>query len=611
MLRALYDYALQENLILPAGFVKKNIRAYVSLSKDGAFLGVVPGNDKKVSCPDIGSMANSTDKCNVLAEKRCILFPGDEEQKKKYAAKVAYFRSSMADAAKQEPRLELCLKALDDEETAAAVSAELDRMKLDGTKVVSFLVDGQSVLEMPAVQNWWKQFRQQFRPGGKKSLCLITGRLTVPMATVPPVSGLSVVGGHSKGDALICFDKDAFCSYNLKQSANAPVSEEAFAGVKAALDHLLETAPVLAGMKFVHWYDRSIDAADDVIEEAFTATVADEDDEEEEPSAPNPHQAREQADALVNSVITGEAPHDLPNLYYILLLSGVNGRVMVRVYQRGNYEQLTENLKLWQQDLEIVNSAGTGSMKPVKFSARLIRLMPWQESNRKIFERMSEELSGLTPALLQAVMEGRQLPNSVLSRAIGYIRSQMFHSEEDRLGRKVPDPWACQWLKVWLCRKERERDQKEELSVEYNEKHPEPAYHCGALVAVYGMIQSYAMPDVNSSLIDRYFSSASQAPALVLGQLARMSNYHLSKLEKLRGYFSNLRDQVACAIGQEIPTVLAPEQQAYFAIGYYQMCAKLEKDRRERKAAEAAKTAKGKTGTDETEEEKNDDSKQI
>ena len=55
----------------------------------------------------------------------------------------------------------------------------------------------------------------------------------------------------AQGDALICFDKDAFCSYGLKQAANAPVSEEAFAGVKAALDELLKGAPVLAGMKFV------------------------------------------------------------------------------------------------------------------------------------------------------------------------------------------------------------------------------------------------------------------------------------------------------------------------------------------------------------------------
>ena len=48
------------------------------------------------------------------------------------------------------------------------------------------------------------------------------------METVPPVNGLAVVGGHARGDALICFDKSAFCSYDQKKSVNAPVSENAF-----------------------------------------------------------------------------------------------------------------------------------------------------------------------------------------------------------------------------------------------------------------------------------------------------------------------------------------------------------------------------------------------
>ena len=378
MLRALYDYAVQEQLTLPAGYVKKNVRAYVSLAKDGRFLGIMPGSAEKVPCPDIGSMANSGDKCNVLAEKRCILFPADEKQRDKYAAKASYFRSALADAARAEPALELCLNAMEDKETAAAVSAELDKLKLDGAKVISFMVDGHSVLELPAILSWWEQFRQPFRPSGAKAPCMITGQLTVPMTTVPPISGLSSVGGHARGDALICFDKDAFCSYGLKQAANAPVSERAFAGVKAALDELLTDAPVLAGMKFVHWYDRPVETPQDVIYQAFGAAIPDEEDAEDEtapPADPDRCQARREATALIDSVKTGHPVHTLPNMYYILLLSGVNGRVMVRAYQQGNYQLLTEHLKQWQEDLALTNSAGTGCIRPVKFRARLIRLI--------------------------------------------------------------------------------------------------------------------------------------------------------------------------------------------------------------------------------------------
>lgn len=92
----------------------------------------------------------------------------------------------------------------------------------------------------------------------------------------------------------------------------------------------------------------------------------------------------------------------------------------------------------------------------------------------------------------------------------------MFESEDEEQTRKTPDPLACQWLKAWLCRREREKHQEEVLSVEYNERHPEPAYHCGALVAVYGAIQHYACRR-NASLIDRYYASASQTPGIGAG----------------------------------------------------------------------------------------------
>ena len=504
MLRELYDYALRENLILPPGFVRKPVRAYISLTIDGKYVGIIVSDGEKVPCPDIGSMANSSGKCNVLAEKRSILFPGDEKQREKYAAKAAYFHEAMAEAAKAEPRLELCLNAMCDADVASAISAELDQLRIDGTKVLSFTIDGESILELPAVRSWWEQFRQQLLPSGSRSPCLITGKLTVPTATVPPVSGLSVVGGHARGDALICFDKDAFCSYGLKQAANAPVSEEAFAGVKAALDELLKDAPVVAGMKFVHWYDKPIPAEDDCIGTLFPSLLEAEDDEEEAELEPdvNRDQARRQADEVISTITSGKSVHELPNLYYILLLSGVSGRVMVRSYEEGSYQTLVENLQQWETDLRLANSFGTAELKPAKLTARLIRLLSRQNSDKNIFERMSKELAGLTPAIINAIINGTQFPDAVASRALAYIRSQMFSSGEEEQSRKVPDPWACQWLKAWLCRREREKYQKEELSMEYNEKHPDSAYHCGALVAVYGEIQSRAMPDVNASLID-------------------------------------------------------------------------------------------------------------
>lgn len=113
--------------------------------------------------------------------------------------------------------------------------------------------------------------------------------------------------------------------------------------------------------------------------------------------------------------------------------------------------------------------------------------------------------------------------------------------------------------------------------VYYNAEQREPAYHCGAMVAIYGEIQRIAMPNVNAGVIQRYYASASQTPALVLGQMARLSMYHLAKFDSpgLAAYYEKLLNQAAVAIGDQVPATLNLEQQAYFALGYRQMCAEM------------------------------------
>lgn len=577
MLKALYDYALQNHLILPAGYVLKPVKAYIWLSAGGKFLDVQLTEGESVPCPDIGSLANGTDKCNALAEKRSVVLPETP------TVKSEYFRKLLTDGGKWEPALLVCLSALESPDAALAMSEQLSRLKIKPSDRISFCVDGKSVLESGSVKTWWIEFRKQFLPKGEQSLCLITGQPTVPLATVPSVNGLRVVGGHSSGDALICFDKSSFCSYGLKQGANAPVSEEAFAGVKAALDDLLRDAPVLAGMKFVHWYDRPIPQEEDDLFALFGG-------EAEDPEDVNPNEARGQATSLVTSLDRGGNSAVLPNEYFIILLSGAGGRVMLRHYERGNYQKLQQALSSWNQDLQLMNAGGTGPVRPAKFKARLIRLLTRHRKDSKVFQRLDKELSGLTPMIIRSILSGSELPDAAASRALAYIRSQMTDTESDTdtisRTQSVPDALCCQWLKVWLLRRERNRKQEESIAMGYNPAHPNPAYHCGALVAVYGAIQKTAMPDVNASVIDRYYAAASQTPALVLGQIQRLSTYHLGKIElnRVRESYEARLNQISDSLGDAIPVTLELEDQAYFALGYRQTCSDLAKERAENNA---------------------------
>ena len=114
----------------------------------------------------------------------------------------------------------------------------------------------------------------------------------------------------------------------------------------------------------------------------------------------------------------------------------------------------------------------------------------------------------------------------------------------------------------------------QDLKAYLNEDHPHPAYHCGRIMAVLAGLQRKAIGDVGAGVVQRYYAAASSTPALVLGRLARTSQFHINKLEpglaywyesKLAGIWGRIKDAV--------PTTLSLEEQSLFALGYYQQMA--------------------------------------
>lgn len=597
MLRALYDYALNHNLTLPDGYVRKTVKAYISLSsKNKEYIEIIIGNDEPIPCPDIGSLANGTEKSNVLVEKRSVVIPQETTNKS------TFFLNALKSLGEHDEKVKLCADALENESTVQRLREKLDAQKIKAGDRISFYIDNEPILKLKSVLPWWMEFRKQFQSGSKNESvpCLITGEKIVPISTVPPVNGLHSVGGHARGDALICFDKPAYCSYDLKQAVNAPVSESAMNAVKSALDRLLEDAPVLAGMKFVHWYDCDIlNDEDPVFDLGLFGDMFDDSDEIQETEEDINRietDAKTAADRLIESVNSGADSVPLNANYYILLLTGVSGRVMVRRFEKGRYEQLQKNVELWNRDLMLVNPAGTNFLKPCKLTARFIRLLKYQKKETKVFERLSKELSGIVAAVITAILNGSQLPDAVAVRALAYIKSELLSSEDgdDKNGQTNDnlDGMACQWLKIWLLRKNREYypEREERLMEEYNMKHKEAAYHCGGMMAVYAAIQNTGYRDVNVNVVQRYYASAIQTPALIFGRLSQLSIHHMEKIEykSVSDLYKELLEELNVAIGDTVPTTLDLEKQAYFALGYYQMSAKLRHDMKER--IEAAKS---------------------
>jgi CRISPR-associated protein Csd1 len=100
----------------------------------------------------------------------------------------------------------------------------------------------------------------------------------------------------------------------------------------------------------------------------------------------------------------------------------------------------------------------------------------------------------------------------------------------------------------------------------------DPAYLSGRLLAVLEFIQEAASPGIKATIVDRYYGTASSAPASVYGRLLRTTQSHLSKLRKeKRGAYTVLQRllQEVLAGLNAFPATLNLQDQALFALGYY------------------------------------------
>lgn len=564
MLSELAQYARKQKLVATPGYKPKHAKWIIVLSDTGEFIDIEPERDFSC-CPSLDQgelIAGGLTRSHFMLDSLAVLTGTGKDQKdaEKNASKQKFFISLLHEAAKAEPVLELCAKALENPEVFGNIQTKLSALKAKPSDNVTFRVGKAYPVELETWHKWWDEFRGPLKAkeNTDRMVCLLSGEITTPALTHDKVSGLTPVGGQSMGTVLVGFDKDSFQSFGLKQSLNAACSEQSVALYRAALNNLIAQAPrPFAGAMFLHWFKEPLTKEFDPIELALGL------DQENEATF---LEAINQAEKLVRSVENGERPELLSNIYYVLELSGAGGRIMVRDWFVGNYAELAANIRLWFDDIRLVTPNGKGLAKPFKLWAGLVRLLAYRKSEQDLSTRINNELSTIMPRIWRSIIQGGIFPDTIPAKALKHIQSRLFAAEEDNLDRI-----ACAWLKTWYNRKKRDAGGASILREELLTDHPSPAYQAGRLMAVLAEIQRAALGDVGAGIVQRYYAAASSTPALVLGRLVRMSQFHLDKLERgLAIWYEKLLAEITSHMGPKAPNNLNLEEQTLFALGYYQ-----------------------------------------
>jgi CRISPR-associated protein Csd1 len=408
--------------------------------------------------------------------------------------------------------------------------------------------------------------------------CFGNGDLAEPAFTHPKIEGLFDVGGLRTGDVLAGFKQESFCSYFLTQSRNSAVSENMAAAYRAGLNDLIKRhSQPLAGAKVVYWYAGEVKREEDPmglldqsIDLSWLGEVGNEDGKERDAL----HLAR----IFLSSLKSGKNARlaKLMNYrYYAMILSANSGRVVVREWMEGQFGELAESILSWYEDLAITKILGGRSLYSPKIERVVTCLLTAKRPSQKYSDwirPIGNERSDLWRA---AVSRSVALPYKVIFRMIPLHQAYMLSGDfEEALDEKSPN-WARNrsllYARIALLKDYHIRKGDKNMLPYLNEEHPNPAYHCGRLMAVYADLQRKALGDVGASVVQRYYAAASATPALIFGRLSRGSQFHLNKLEKgLAFWYEQRLAAIWARIENALPATLTLEEQSLFALGYYQ-----------------------------------------
>jgi CRISPR-associated protein Csd1 len=391
--------------------------------------------------------------------------------------------------------------------------------------------------------------------------CLVTGREGSVIARLhePKIKGVN--GSQGAGALLVSFNASAYESYDKNQSYNAPVSSDAAFKYTNALNYLLrqnERRILLGDATIVFWAEQPTEL-EKFISDLFGNTPRESEKQSAVEDRERVRQARQFLTQLRDGTETTEAiAKDNKTSFFILGLSPNNARLSVRLWVDTNVGELKQRLGQHLRDLALEDGR-EGTLPPsLRQIVAATGRAELQQGRFKGFD--TKHVSPLLAAsLARAVLTGGAYPQSLLTSLIRRIHAD-----------GVINTHRCAAIKACLVRGWRLQGFQKEVGVALDRNLADPAYNVGRLFALLEKIQTDSVDgELNATIKDRYFSSASSTPAVVFPRLLRLNQHHLAKLATgSRIYYDKLLGEVMSKLSS-FPRHLPLEDQGQFAIGYF------------------------------------------
>jgi CRISPR-associated protein Csd1 len=340
--------------------------------------------------------------------------------------------------------------------------------------------------------------------------------------------------GNPTGNAVVSFNDEAYLSYGKKQSANAPISIASAFEYTTALNDLLDYSSghrvTVADTVAVFWAARQSPV------EGFLGFVL------------NPQKddsANAELRLYLEAIHEGKQPRDVdPAVQFNVLGLAPNvARLSIRFWYSGTVGEIGERIGRHFRDICIEK----------QYKDKEPDYPPlWRLLLETAVQHKSENIPPLLAgSVMRSLLTGAKYPESLLAQVIARIRA-----EHD------VNYYRASLIKGCLT-----RNHSREVCMSLDKDNKTPAYLLGRVFALLEKVQKDAIPGANTTIKDRYYSSASATPRSVFPILLRGAQHHIPKApygKHTEGQIEEVMQDV-----KEFPAHLNLEDQGFFAIGYY------------------------------------------
>ena len=585
-----YDVLVKQGKLLPDGYSNEDIHSLIALTPDGRLDSVidcreivtetVKGKVKEKKVPKKVIMPKRNERPvidgNIIEHRPLYIFGLNYDPNTKTLSaedKTDKAKKSHADFVKK--NLEF-LEGLDtplvnayrsfikswvpENETKNEVL--LGAGKLLTTWKFAFCLAGHPELllhDEPQVKEKWERVYAAQAAGtdSPRGQCCITGSIAPIERVHAKIKGLP--GGEPSGNTIVSFNNPAEKSYGKEQSYNSCISSAAMKKYTGALNYLSADKrhlTVIGETAYVYWAASGEEDCEDIFSALAFGEAMD--------SEQTDNWLKTVFDGIRSGKATPEIVGGIDNVdssvnFYVV---GINikrklTRLAVKCIYRQRFGKILQNTVQHYLDMQIGSSTRPATIKAI------CRELISPESSKDMVS------PALQAKLFSAIINGTPYPDSLLATVVRRVKTDSDQEENKYI--KMNDI-RMGLIKACINRGARLSGNKEEIKMALDTENRNPAYLCGRLFCKLEDIQTAALgKDINRTIRDSYFTSASARPAVVFPRLIALAQHHLAKLDDgLAFYFNREVTEIMGMLGSEFPSNLSLKDQGIFMLGYYQ-----------------------------------------